>query len=481
MNNGASVPVTPLGVSGSEMGAEVRRDLRNITIEGALANVFVCLTGGAFLTGMAIFLGANDFELGLLAAIPFLAQSSQLVSPLLSHRFRSRKMIAWVGSLISRQLWWLLIPVFLTLGAWRLEVLLAVVVVSNAANMMITPAWLSWTADIVPGRIRGRYFATRNTAIAVTTLLATIPGSLLLDWFRSGNMEGHGFASLVCLACLGGVLALYTQGKLSDTPSSETARQFSWRQYLRPLADAGFRNLVTVFFVWNFAIGISAAFFAPHMLLNLNMSFFQVGLYSGGASLVAIALNRPWGALIDRFGSKAVLTFCAVGIGLTPLVWLAPRPGLVWILIPEVIYSGALWTGFNLAAFTIPLDRSPRAERTPYLAVFAVVTGLAFFIASVLGGAMANAFRDLSYSVGGQTIVNYHVLFVLSAVLRLSTVGLLMSLREPTESRLPAMVQLMGSAVLKQLLAGRQFLPFAAESVPEEPDNDTVKRKSKEI
>jgi MFS family permease len=481
MNNGAAVPVTPAGVSGSEIGAEVRRDLRNITIEGALANVFICLTGGAFLTGMAIFFGANDFELGLLTAIPFLAQSAQLLSPVLTYRFQSRKMIAWVGSLLSRQLWWLLVPVFLAPGGWRLEALIAAVVVSNAANMAITPAWLSWTADIVPGRIRGRYFATRNAAIAVTTLLSAILGSLLLDWFRSGDLEGYGFASLVCLACLGGVLALYTQGKLSDPPSSEAMRQFSWRQYLRPLRDGSFRNLLTVFFVWNFAIGTSAAFFAPHMLLNLKMSFFQVGLYTAGASLVAIALNRPWGALIDRFGSKAVLTFCAVGIGITPMVWLLPRPGLVWILIPEVIYSGALWTGFNLAAFTIPLDRSPREERTPYLAVFAVVTGLAFFVASVLGGTLANACRDFSFTVGGQTIVNYHLLFALSSVLRLSTVGLLMTLKEPVESRLPALVDMMGAAVFRQLLAGWQFLMYAVETVTDRSDNDSGTGGSKHV
>ena len=45
--------------------------------------------------------------------------------------------------------------------------------------------------------------------------------------------------------------------------------------------------------LWNFAIGISAAFFAPHMLTNLGMNFFQISLYSAAGALVAIALNRP--------------------------------------------------------------------------------------------------------------------------------------------------------------------------------------------
>ncbi|MDG2198224.1 MAG: hypothetical protein P8O70_15360 [SAR324 cluster bacterium] len=46
--------------------------------EGASASVHMTLTSGAFLTGYALLLGANDFELSLLLALLMLMQSMQL-------------------------------------------------------------------------------------------------------------------------------------------------------------------------------------------------------------------------------------------------------------------------------------------------------------------------------------------------------------------------------------------------------------------
>lgn len=152
------------------------------------------------------------------------------------------------------------------------------------------------------------------------------------------------------------------------------------------------------------------------------------------------------------------------------MVWLFPTADSKWILIPEAFYSGLLWAGFNLAAFTIPLDRSPRRDRSTYLSVFATITGLAFFVASTLAGTIAHNLTDWSWSGGSFTFVNYHLLFVLSALVRLTTAGLLTSFHEPAEVRLPVVVQLMGYAVLKRMSIGRQILPFAAEA--DTPENN---------
>jgi MFS family permease len=248
-----------------------------------------------------------------------------------------------------------------------------------------------------------------------------------------------------------------------STTETITPRELS--HLLEPIRDRKFRRVLVVFAAWNLAIGLSAAFFAPHMLLNLKMSFFQIGLYSCATALVAIVSNRAWGIFIDRFGSKPILNVCAFGLALIPAIWIFPTEQTLWILIPESIYSGTLWAGFNLAAFTLPLDRSPKRDRTVYLSVFAAVTGIAFFLASVLAGIVAESLAAWSYPIAGLTVINYHVLFVLSAVLRLATAGLVTSFREPAELRLPVVVQLMGYAVLKRMSLGRQILPFAAEAV----------------
>ncbi|MGD8922918.1 MAG: MFS transporter, partial [Candidatus Zixiibacteriota bacterium] len=82
--------------SGYVLRRSIRKWLPYITWEGAFANVFIVGTGGAFLTGMALLLGASDFEIGLLGAIPFLAQLAQICSAYLTDRNGGRKSLTLI-------------------------------------------------------------------------------------------------------------------------------------------------------------------------------------------------------------------------------------------------------------------------------------------------------------------------------------------------------------------------------------------------
>lgn len=457
--------------------ATARRSLSLLVWEGAYANVFIVLTGGAFLTGMAILLGANDLVLGVLAAAPFLMQSAQLLSPYVFTIPESNKDRVASTLAASRMVWLAVVPLLLFSGGWRLYVLLGVVVLSSLLTMVSTPAWLSWMANAVPARLRGRFFSRRNAAVAVTTLLGTVLGSLLLDWTREMKAEALGFAAIVGVASVGALLAWRAMRKLPNGRGRTVGHDPARPDLLAPVKDKSFRRLLGVFAVWNGAIGLSAAFFAPHMLLNLRMSFFLIGLYTCATALVAVISSRAWGRLLDRFGSRAVLNLCAAGIGLTPLIWLFPTRTFLWILIPEAVYSGLLWAGFNLAAFTLPLDRSPRENRTIYLSVFAAVTGFAFFLGSLAAGFGAESLQNWSLSLAGFTFVNYHVLFVCSALVRIMAAVLIKSFREPADVRLPVVVQLMGYAVLKRMSLGRQILPFAVEAVSSNHESNTTEQR----
>ena len=64
---------------------------RWLLTEGFLGEVFVTLTGGVFLTGLALLLGAGPVALALLSALPFLGQVGQLAAPPLERRLGSRR------------------------------------------------------------------------------------------------------------------------------------------------------------------------------------------------------------------------------------------------------------------------------------------------------------------------------------------------------------------------------------------------------
>lgn len=452
--------VLSTGGAGPRADDSVRKWLTVASVEGAFANVFTILTGGAFLTGLALYLGANDVTIGLLAALPLLAQTAQILSAYLIDRTGRRKAITLWAAVAARQSWWLIIPLLFLSVRWRLEALLVIVTFSSVALMVSTPAWMAWMADLVPERIRGRYFGFRSAAVAVTTLSATIIGGLILDFFRRSGQDHIGFAIITGTAAAFALAATILLNKIPDKPPHRLRVPFQWSRLIEPFKDKGYRRLLEMTFAWNLAIGISAAFFAAHMLTNLRMSFTQISLYSCLASLVAVGLNRPWGNLIDRFGSKPVLVFCALGIAAVPLIWLVPRADSLWILWFEAVYSGALWTGFNLAVFTIPIANSPREGRTMYLAMFSVVTGIAFFASSTAGGILAESWSHVHWTMGKQTLVNYHLLFAISSLLRGMAAVFFMTFHEPQGKGLPIMVHFMGDAVLGQLSQGRRILSW---------------------
>jgi len=444
----------PVGKSGV-----LKSQLCIFSWEGAFANIFIILTGGAFLTSMGIYFGASDLEIGLLGAIPFISQTAQLVAPWLIHLTGTRKLITVSGFILARQIWWLLIPLLFISADWNLTVFLVIMALSSIMAMIATPGWLSWIADIVPEKIRGRYFARRNSAIAVTTVVATIMGGLILDHFRIIDKENLGYSLIIGIGCIFALISAVMLSKLPEAGSEESRIPHRFADVIAPLKDRHFRSLLKIFFAWNVAIGISAIFFAAHMLKNLEMSFTLISIYIAAVALSGIFMNRFWGMVIDRVGSKSVLVFCAFGISFIPIIWFLPRADFLWILALEAVYTGALWSGFNLAAFNMPIANSPGSKRTSYLAIFSVITGLGFFAASFLGGLLAEIWEDFGVSVGSYTFVNYHLLFLISSILRFLTSFFIIKFHEPGEKSLPVMIQFMGYAALKQISVGRQLFP----------------------
>src|SRR5262249_38062512 len=83
----------------------VQRGLRLSIVEGSLSNIHITVCSGAFLTGFALLLGAGDFELGLIAALPFVGQLFQFMGAYLEERLGERRRLTVLSAGMSRSLW----------------------------------------------------------------------------------------------------------------------------------------------------------------------------------------------------------------------------------------------------------------------------------------------------------------------------------------------------------------------------------------
>lgn len=447
-----------------------RRALRLCLWESASSQLWVTLTGGAFLVGFAVALGCGPVLVGWLAAIPFLAQSAQILGAWITERFGQRKRSTLILIGAGRAIWLLLVPVAF-LGPSRGARLLTLAVIALGSVLALAGAvpWMSWLGDLVPRQVRGRFIARRQQIIGGLTVAGSLGGGWLVDTLTSSAGIGMAFAALYGIA---GLAALISEGILAAQPDPRPspASGYGLRRGLgQTLRHPGFRSILGSMLLWNVAIGVSAPFFALYMFRELEMSFTQVALHSAIVAVTALAANPLWGSAVDRFGVRPVLLVNAFAIVLIPLLWFLPAPGFLWPIWCEAVYAGVVWTGFNLAAFSLPFAVTPSHGRAWFLAFLSLATGLGYGLASVGGGALGGALSDLRWMAPwGSPILSYHVMFALSAVLRLAGAVRMRSVREPGARATGAMIQVIGYGVLKRLSLGRQI--FLA---PEEPGNAT--------
>ena len=82
--------------------ADERRLLRLILYDALASEAMGTLTTGVFLVGFAVALGAGNFAIGVLAAVPFCVQLLQIPAVLLVERWRARRDICVWSTAVGR-------------------------------------------------------------------------------------------------------------------------------------------------------------------------------------------------------------------------------------------------------------------------------------------------------------------------------------------------------------------------------------------
>lgn len=410
---------------GTLTASEVRRGLKLSIFEGMFAQVHISLTLGAFLTGFALLLGAGNITLGIVAALPFLTQPLQLLGAWLIERQGVRKPLA-VASTFGRTLWLglILLPYVPLAVTQRLALLVVILFVAHALLAMCSNAWTNWMTDLVPPRLRGRYFSTRSTAMAAVAMAVNYGAGVWLDYMRNAGQSTHGYTTLFGLAVLCAGVSTVLLSRQPEPRLQQTARMPLKQVMSVPLRHREFRRFMFVTVGWSFGMGVSAPFFGAHALTVLRLPFTTLATIDVIIAMISLFTLPIWGRLTDRLSHRTILLMCMLFVVPLPWFWVLATPTAVYFLYANAVFSGIWWPGLNLAQANRLMEQVPREARGSYLALFGATTGLAFFVASFLGGGVANLLANVQWSLGPLTINNYETLFIASSLIRLATVVL---------------------------------------------------------
>jgi len=442
--------------------SELRKSLRVSTVEGVFATIHVALTQGLFLTHYTIRLGCPDWLLGVIEALPFLCTGFAFLSPMLVRRLRSRMAVVRTFALLHRAAWLVLVMLLFAGLPERLNhiILVLTLLLANAAAVVAGNAWLAWMADLVPPAIRGSYYGRRNAALGAVSLAMMLFGSFVLTWWKNRDDIEVGFA---CCFIFAVVAALVSARTLTLQFEPEAPRPNTRRTVFQTIAEVWklpmVRDVSRFIMVWQFCLGLSAAYFGAHMVRVLKMSPFEMGLFGVIQSVAALLSTPTWGRLDRKLGSRAVLSGCGVMIGVHIFPWLMTSEQLVWPVYIVAVIGGFAWAGFNLSWFNFTQSLGQADLRQHTFGVIGFFQGTAFFVGSILGGVVLHFLPDqlFGWSVGPWVFVNYFLIFAVSSFGRLGALKLL-----PRSER-------GGTLVCLRLIASGWGSRFVSKAPPEQP------------
>ena len=440
---------------------ELTKGLRWLTLEGMVSLGFNSITTSGFLAAFALALGANNLQIGILAAIPFIMQIVQLPSIWLVEKVRRRKAIAIISWFPAQLLWFLiaLIPIFVFVpGKTAIYLLLTLMAFRGLLAAVCNSAWNGWIRDLVPQTILGQIFSRRLAMATAAGMVFSLGAAIFVDYWRGhvpGGSEILGYTYVLLFGALFLGLASPTFMSLMPEPLMQPVLgpQLSlWQRLSAPVRDRNFRQLIQFLFFWGFASNLAIPFFAVYMLVRLGFPLSWVIALSILSQLFNILFLRVWGRFVDRFGSKAVLSLCASLYLLVIMGWIfTTMPERYFMTIPLLvllhIFAGIANAGVTLTVGTIALKLAPKGEATSYLAGASLATNLGAGLGPLCGGLLADFFvvRQLnltftwidpatSIQLPALSIIGYDFLFAIAFIIGVITLGTLATIREEGEA-----------------------------------------------
>jgi MFS family permease len=395
------------------MSAPPKSQLRHVLgfsyAQAMLGAIYAASTGGMFLIGYALKLGAGDVQIGLLSSIPMLCVVAQLLSSMLVQHGASRRSVTVWASFANVGLWSLiiLIPFVVPIQPplLRIGVLIAIVTMVNWFGHMAGNARSSWVGDLIPDRYRGRFFGRSGMYSSLIASGFAICEGTFLDHVKDQGLTAFGW--LFGFGMLFGLINVFLFLPQPDMPSGHEREK---PQFLTHVW-ASIRNKPLRAVIWYGSVWVMQAiawpFYATYILRDLKMPFLGLGILNACGQVMAVVSSPFWGKMVDRYGCRPVLIACTCAMAPLPLVWLGmTNLPIVYAVIPALnLFGGFMGGGIGVALSTLLYRVTPRVGRTVQFAVYALVIVIAGAPMPTLGGYLPRIFHtDLRITFACQVV-----------------------------------------------------------------------------
>jgi len=376
------------------------KSLRYCIKDGVFTSLKIGLTE-SYLMPFAIALNAGSSLLAALSSLPQLVSSFfQLFSQESLKFFKTRRRLMVITSLIQALMWLplIFIPFFAKDALW-LIVLFAVLELTFGTFQ--GPIYNSVLGDLIDEDKRGEFFGKRNMVVSMMNFVAIIIAGLILNFFKGISSNASyifiGFGIIFFFAFVMRSISAYYKSKIYDPLFEPAAKNIRFFHFLSNMTHDNYGIFVLYVFLFKLAASISVPFFALYLLRDIGVSYVHFTFIMGVSIVASFLSMHMWGSIIDRSGSKSVLTITGFLVPLAPLLMIfavyIKNPVLVFIfLMAEEAFSGWVWAGFNLSTSSFLYDATSKDDRIKYVAYYNFLVGVAVFLGAFLGSVIIDKF-----------------------------------------------------------------------------------------
>ena len=450
-------------------GDDLRRSMKWTLLAWIPGAFWMSATSGGTATILAKYLGATALWIALMNAAPQVGVMLQLPGAMLMERMGRRKgMFLWLGAchrfmyLVIGLLPWVLPADRVSSAA----LMVLALVISMCMGNLGGQAWVNWMADLIPPRLRGKFFGARGRAGLVIMIIVSVLLGLALDGVSSEAMKGvmgplakwGGMTPLICFISMVfivsgavGMLDILAFVWVDEAPMAAAPREKIITRLRQPLQDMQFVRFCGYWSLWTFAVSFANVFWWLYVLdffekdikpdsawmshrYLMNFLMLPVGYWVGAA------LGYPiWGRAVDRFGRKPVLFVSSTLHTATWTFWLFLSPGLLpWMPLVQMV-GGMLGSGQDIGSFNMMLQFN-RKGGAGYQAVATILFSIAAFTAAFTSGKLLEMLDGFAWTVWTNTpwehtFSKYSVMIAIAIVIKYGADLVLLPYVEDVKSR----------------------------------------------
>lgn len=326
-------------------------------------------------------LGANDFQVGF--SYTLLALSStlmQFLGGILSDQF-GRKLLIIIPSFVFPLLY------FLAGNSSHWITLILFLTIANSLSALQLPSFYSMIAESVPKTKRGIAYSEFELFVVLGITIGPAIGMILIPRIEIKYL--FYFTSFVTFLCaIARVLWLKeTHHHRTKINKFDSFKNLFNKKMLRIILA-----LSSLFLLFNLTThGPFISLYAKEVM-NLDKSKINLLFALGGFAAVIYSL---WGGkIIEKWGSKKVLSYSASGLGVFIILWSLSSP--LWLIIALFTVLSVFFQSCYIAYGSFLADITHRQSRGLVIGFIGTCTGLIGSIGPSLGGYLKFQFGPLS-------------------------------------------------------------------------------------